>query len=109
VDAAAGLEAFPTQQITQRAGGGRVAAFGERAAPLQHRHGGHGEPIKPPREALADSEEREQLCIGGTGPCRQGKRVNRLGEEAVRGGDRAVGRATDSTRTDVRFLAFCRR
>jgi hypothetical protein len=39
----------------------------------------------------------------------RGQRVDRLDQEAVRGGDRAVRHNTDSSRTSVRLLAFRRR
>lgn len=42
-DPAAGLEAFPSQQVAQGAGGRSVAALGERAAPFQLGHGAEGE------------------------------------------------------------------
>jgi hypothetical protein len=110
VDPAVGFGSFPTEQIGQGPGGGFVAAFGERPAAVQRRDGGEGEPVQPSGDALADGERGQQFGVGGTAGFRGcGQRADRLFEEAMRFGDRAVCHALDSSRTTVRSKAFCRR
>ncbi|NMH95748.1 hypothetical protein HF526_00175 [Pseudonocardia sp. K10HN5] len=87
-DAATRLEPFPAEQITEGPGGRRVAALGERPAPLQRRHCLDGDPVQLPADALAERQDRQQLvvrCAGSGGRLQLG---DRLREQAVRGAER---------------------
>ena len=83
-DAAAGLEPFPAEQITQRAGGGAVAAFGEHAAALQVGDDVDDEAVEAAPGPFGGDEDGDQV-VGGRGRAGgSAQRADRLGEVVVR-------------------------
>jgi hypothetical protein len=67
-----------------------VTALGERAPPLQIGHSAHDHPVQPPGHAFTHGQHRQQLVIPRARTRNRDQRVDRLDEEAVRGGN-AIG------------------
>jgi hypothetical protein len=75
-----------------------------RVAPPQGRDRGESEPLQLAGDAFADGERGRQLGLGGgAGLGGRGQRVDRLDQEAVRGGGRATSRRLESSAAQLRY------
>lgn len=87
---AAGLAAFPPEQIGQRGARPGVAAFGEGAPPDEIGDPGDRQMIQPPRQPLAHGERGKDIVGLRAGIRRGRQQLDRSRESAVRERERAA-------------------